>query len=385
MCVTRRVFDNMCVHAKPNNLFFICFCLQDYAKLLVPIMHKNPTGLRCHATMVSYLNETQLGHVFILMTKLFSTLGKPEEPNGMFECKAIFATSAIKNHKDITEKMWQNTRQVFMFFQPSINAVNGLIKSHVTIGDVQENDTCWSQTCTIERCVAKVKTFIGINRPQKRTANGVGGAANANSRGSQVQNEEEGGEEEEDEEEEEKVKEQEVQTWCNVDSDDEVDVPQTSSSSTDPQHFASVGQKRQGSPVASRNGGVSEKNNGGKRRAIDTESDAVRPYAGLPPHSLFLNTKTFTASEAAYGSKSLGLSTSTVFGRVVAFIHSSNGIVCVLCRIFDLHVRSTPELRVFYILEHTCTYIRYLVSNLLVIWIVRTYVPAQRHFCVLCC
>jgi len=131
----------MCVHAKPNNPFFICFCLQDYAKLLVPIMHKNQKGLRCHATMVSCQNDTQLAHVFILMTKLFSTLGTPAEPNGMFECKAIFANSAIKSHKNITDQMWQDTPQVFMFFQPSINAVNGLIKSHLTIGDVREEDT----------------------------------------------------------------------------------------------------------------------------------------------------------------------------------------------------------------------------------------------------
>jgi len=328
-------------------------------------MQKNPKGLRCHATMVSCQNDTQLGHVFILMTKLFSTLGTPEEPNGMFECKAIFANSTIKFHKNITDKMWQDAPEVFMFFQPSINAVNGLMKSHLTIGDVHEDDTCWSQTCTIERCVAAVKSFTGLNVPHRRKSNGVGGAAEANSQGKSEQSEEEQEEEEEEEqEEEEKVEGEVVQRRYNVDSDDEASVPQKPSSSTDLQHFASVGQKRQGSPesppVASGNSGVSENNNGGKRRAIHTESDAAGPHEGLPPHSLFLSTKTFTASEAAYGSKSLGLSTSTVFGRVVAFIHSSNGIVCVLCRIFDLHVHSTPEFRVFYILEHICTYTRYL-------------------------
>jgi len=255
-----------------------------------------------------------------------------------------------------------------MFFQPSVTPVNGLIKSHVTIGDVRKDDTCWSQTCRIERCIAMVKSFTEPNVPHKRKTKGVGGAVNANSRGKQVEGEEEEGdewgeEEEEDEEEEgREVEGGEVQAWCTVDlvSEYEVNMPQQSGSSTDPQHFASVGQKQQGSPesppVASRNGGTSDKNNRGKCRAIDTEPDVARPHEGLPPHSLFLSTKAFTASEAAYGSKSLMLPTSTVFGREVAFIHSTNGIVCVLCRIFDLHVRSTPELRVFYILEHICTH-----------------------------
>ena len=340
--------------------------------------------------MVSRQNDVQLDHVFILMTNVFSTLGTPEETNGMFQCKAIFANDTINSHNKITDKMWQDAQQTFMFFQPSVIGINRLIKSHVTIGDVRKNDTCWSQTCRIERCIAMVESFTGPNVPHKRKTNGVGGAANANSRGKQVEGEGEEEEEEEDEEEEGgEVEGGEVKAWCTIDlvSDDEVNMPQQPGSSTDPQHFASEGQKRQGSPeslLASSNGGASDENNRGKRLAIDTEPDAARLHEGVPPHSLFLSTKAFTASEAAYGSKSLMLSTSTMFGRVIAFIHSTNDIVRVLCRIFRFSCAFHTRIAcVLYSRAHM--YTRYPLLNLLVICRVQTHVPAQRHCCVLCC
>jgi len=55
--------------------------------------------------MVSRQNDVQLDHVFILMTNVFSTLGTPAEPNGMFECKAIVTNGAINSHKKITNEM----------------------------------------------------------------------------------------------------------------------------------------------------------------------------------------------------------------------------------------------------------------------------------------
>jgi len=369
-------------------------------------MFKNPKGLRCIASMCSRENDNELSHVFILMTKLFSAPATPNEPNGMFECKAIFATAIIDSHAKITAELWKRAQKTCMFFQPSVIHGSLLIKSHVTVGDMRAEDTCWNPTCRIERCMAAVASFTGANAltAKNRRAGGVGGAASASGRGNAEEEEEEEEEEEDEEEEdeEEEMEEEEVEEaeqylrrmkakvgsatgWkpsakprlvkpfitIELDSSGDEGSMEQLATDTSSRQSASVGQKRGKSPVsprvASNNVGVGDENNGGKRRASQqhaganskakhNERDAARLNEGVSPDSLSLSTETFAASEAAFGSKSLSLSTSTMFGRVVAFIHSTNGIVCDLCCMLSFMCVFTPELRVFSILEHMCAH-----------------------------
>jgi len=82
----------------------------------------------------------------------------------MMQVEVIFATEKIKKHADINRETWRSTGQTDMFFQPTMISPNGNIRSHVSIQDLQANDTCWNQTCKLSQCVAAVLAFTQCGR-----------------------------------------------------------------------------------------------------------------------------------------------------------------------------------------------------------------------------
>ena len=65
--------------------------------------------------------------------------------------------------------MWKNSQPTNMFFQPSVIFHINLVKSHVSIGDVGANDTCKSATCRIQRCMHAVARENGNEEQKAKT------------------------------------------------------------------------------------------------------------------------------------------------------------------------------------------------------------------------
>ena len=167
--ITCTIYLCGCMQQRLTNFFFICFCVQAYAKLFVPLMKKNRQGLRCFVSVCSKTIDTHLSHLFILITRLCSNPNTPKEPNGLFQCKVVQATGKMKSHLDIPDSMWKDAQPTTMFFQPFVIFRNNLVKSHVSIGDVGANDTCKSATCRIERCMHAVARENGKEEQKAKT------------------------------------------------------------------------------------------------------------------------------------------------------------------------------------------------------------------------